>query len=158
MWTDEQVDEVRRMTVDGMSASQIGIELNRTRNSIIGVWHRKNIAVPRREKLIAERTRLERSKRSDRVSRPTGAPKINQAAKDSPNAPLTAARLEEINQPLAESRPVTLMKRRPGQCCWPLGDPKTPEFRYCGAPTRGEASSYCDGHRALMTRPGNEKS
>ena len=158
MWTDEQVEEVRRMTVEGMTATQIGIALERTRNAIIGVWHRKKIAVPRREKLIADRTRSQRATRSDRPNRPAGAPKINQAAKDSPNAPLTAERLEEMNQPLAESRPVTLMKRRLGQCCWPLGDPKTPDFRYCGAPTRGEVSFYCDSHRALMTRPGNERS
>ncbi len=31
-------------------------------------------------------------------------------------------------------------------CAWPIGDPKNPEFRFCGTPTEGR-SPYCLAHR-----------
>ena len=39
-------------------------------------------------------------------------------------------------------------------CRWPLGDPRSGEFAYCGlTPARGQ--SYCAGHCRMAYRPPN---
>jgi GcrA cell cycle regulator len=35
------------------------------------------------------------------------------------------------------------------QCLWPLGDPRRPEFRFCGAPKDDDGDSYCAAHKAV---------
>jgi len=37
-------------------------------------------------------------------------------------------------------------------CRWPLGDPTSPEFRYCGSPSPG-AGPYCAHHGKLAYQP-----
>lgn len=36
-------------------------------------------------------------------------------------------------------------------CCWPLGDPTTPEFRFCG--DMPSTSRYCERHHKMAYRP-----
>jgi hypothetical protein len=52
---------------------------------------------------------------------------------------------ETVRMPL-ECLPVTLADLGDGMCRWPIGDPRSAEFAYCGAPA---AKSYCAGHRAI---------
>jgi GcrA cell cycle regulator len=41
-------------------------------------------------------------------------------------------------------------------CRWPLGDPRSGEFAYCGlAPAKGQ--SYCAGHCRMAYRPPNAR-
>ena len=35
-----------------------------------------------------------------------------------------------------------------GQCCYPIGEPRTPEFRYCTAPV-APGAVYCLEHKRL---------
>ena len=51
-----------------------------------------------------------------------------------------------------DARPCTLAKLTPTSCRWPVGDPKTPQFRFCGA-DRGAHHAYCPAHRALAYSP-----
>jgi GcrA cell cycle regulator len=37
-------------------------------------------------------------------------------------------------------------------CRWPLGDPASSEFRYCGSPSSG-AGPYCAHHSKLAYQP-----
>lgn len=56
--------------------------------------------------------------------------------------------------PAAGSWPITLL--RPGQCrfaCTPFDAPRD-AHRFCGAPTTGASSSYCEAHRAIVYRAG----
>ena len=48
-------------------------------------------------------------------------------------------------------RPVPAQPRPAGRvsaCCWPLGEPGSPDFRFCGDPTV-PAKPYCEEHVAL---------
>lgn len=40
-------------------------------------------------------------------------------------------------------------------CKWPIGDPKSDGFSFCGVQTDGR---YCGGHERLATRPGAQAS
>ncbi len=52
----------------------------------------------------------------------------------------------------ASKRGLTLMQLRPTSCRWPMGDPMSESFLYCGDPKDG-ASVYCACHRARAFTP-----
>lgn len=60
----------------------------------------------------------------------------------------------EANIALPESRRVSLMKLKPGLCKWPLGDPLSDDFCFCGAVTDLLTHSYCPSHRQLARGAG----
>jgi hypothetical protein len=35
------------------------------------------------------------------------------------------------------------------QCCYPIGEPRTPGFRYCYAPVARSGAVYCQEHKRL---------
>lgn len=41
-----------------------------------------------------------------------------------------------------------------GQCCYPIGEPRTPEFRYCTVPVAHLGAVYCLEHKRLCRRDG----
>ncbi len=60
----------------------------------------------------------------------------------------------EVGPPQREG--LTIMELREGMCRWPLGDPTTPAFRYCGA--RGGAGlPYCSHHAQIAYQPTTER-
>lgn len=54
-------------------------------------------------------------------------------------------------------RAVPLVEVRECHCRWPLGDPATPQFRFCGE-ARRDGSSYCERHHARVYRKVNDAS
>jgi hypothetical protein len=38
------------------------------------------------------------------------------------------------------------------QCCYPIGEPRTPGFRYCAAPVAQPGAVYCLEHKLLCRR------
>jgi GcrA cell cycle regulator len=63
------------------------------------------------------------------------------------------------DHPLPASRPIALFEMEKlhdagsARCHWPLGDPLTPEFRFCGALRGAGDKVYCGPHRTLATSP-----
>lgn len=61
-------------------------------------------------------------------------------------------------EPPPPENAITIEELTMGRCHWPLGDPKTQEFRYCGAGTSDAGSRqreryYCDAHHAIAYTP-----
>jgi GcrA cell cycle regulator len=54
------------------------------------------------------------------------------------------------------SEGVTIMELRESTCRWPLGDPTTPAFRYCGA-RAVEGLPYCSHHAQVAYQPAAER-
>ena len=50
---------------------------------------------------------------------------------------------------------VTIVELKEAMCRWPLGDPTTPEFRYCGSPAA--SGPYCAYHGRLAYQPAQER-
>ena len=50
---------------------------------------------------------------------------------------------------------VTIVELKESMCRWPLGDPATAEFRYCGSPTA--SGPYCAYHGRLAYQPAQER-
>lgn len=42
---------------------------------------------------------------------------------------------------------------KPHQCKWPIGDPRAPDFIFCGAPRKPGKGSYCAHHHKIAYTP-----
>ena len=67
-----------------------------------------------------------------------------------------AATLPQTDMGVPGSEGVTIMELREGMCRWPLGDPTTPAFRYCGAGAV-EGLPYCPHHAQIAYQPATER-
>jgi len=161
-WTDERVELLRQHWSEGKSASQIASLLGHglTRNAVIGKVHRLGLA--------------SRAK-SPGASGGHAAPRAPKAAHHAPIRPAAAARmvrgataLAVAPQALVDAEPeafesvvvpmslrVSIVELKEAMCRWPLGDPASPDFRYCGSPAA--SGPYCLHHARLAYQPAQER-
>ncbi|KAA0972426.1 GcrA cell cycle regulator [Aureimonas fodinaquatilis] len=66
----------------------------------------------------------------------------------------------EEDRPSAEvvpiSRNLTLVQLSERTCKWPIGDPLSPDFRFCGNHS-GDGSPYCTYHARIAFQPASER-
>jgi GcrA cell cycle regulator len=158
-WTDERVEALARLWSDGLSASQIAAQLGGvTRNAVIGKVHR--LGLSGRNKAAA----LPQAQKARKPARPTGPAPAPAMPAASFGAPQPVATLEPpaAEQELSDdvvipfSERVTIMELRESMCRWPLGDPTTPEFRFCGQ--RSPAGvPYCSHHARVAYQPAADR-
>jgi GcrA cell cycle regulator len=165
-WTDERVEQLRKLWNDGLSASQVAAEIGAgiTRNAVIGKIHRLGLS-QRAKTAVAARPRVAKPPRLQQgggVVRSGGAsaPSVmgNVALALAPcTLPAVHARpQEEVVIPLTER--VTIMELREAMCRWPIGDPTAPDFRFCGARTPGGAGGpYCGFHAQVAYQPAQDR-
>jgi len=157
-WNDERVELLKKLWTDGLSASQIASELGGiTRNAVIGKVHRLGLsgraktpasAVPRPRKPRAPAHMM-------RVTRP--AMRGNTAL-----APVHSYELEAEPEPqLVENivpmgQRCTLLELSEDKCRWPIGDPGSQEFFFCGGKA-ADGVPYCAYHSRLAYQPVNDR-
>lgn len=143
-WTDERIDELRRLWAEGLSASQIANSLGGvTRNAVIGKIHRLGLSGRVKTRAPARRTAPAAA-----TVRPQPQPAVRAMA-----AGALAVKVVEREAPAvvmqAEVVPlhggVDLMELSAATCRWPVGDPAQDGFRFCGARV-GAAETYCKAH------------
>jgi GcrA cell cycle regulator len=162
-WTEERVELLKKLWMEGLSASQIAAVLGDgvTRNAVIGKVHRLKLSGRAKPASSAPRVRsaprqprrpgLSSSSRSSLGSmRPRSmgaAPMIGATAlKISEEFEVEAYQLpqvQEIEIPVEER--LTLLQLNEHTCKWPIGDPLTPDFYFCGR-EHDEGRPYCDFH------------
>ncbi len=146
-WTDERVTLLKKLWLEGLSASQIAKQLGGvTRNAVIGKVHRLGLsgrAAP------------------SQPSRPAFRPQRARAA-----APAPIQRREIVQRPAAQVPAPVPMVDLPGtatvltlgahMCKWPIGDPSTDEFSFCGR-RAGNDGPYCIEHARVAYQPPQKK-
>ncbi len=168
-WTEERVELLRKLWTEGLSASQVAAELGAgiTRNAVIGKIHRLGLA-ERAKTAAAPRPRAAKPVRQQATAGivATAAPRVggghavhgNVALAFAPQA-MVVARVapatEEVVIPMSER--VTLMELRESMCRWPMGDPTTPEFRFCGAKSPIGVGPYCAHHARVAYQPAQDR-
>ena len=164
-WTDEIVEQLKQHWIDGKSASQIASLLGNgvTRNAVIGKVHRLGLA-GRAKTPSSGASRPSRRMAPPPAHRVAG-PRLNSAAPRMMRGATALAfapqALSELEQPEFESvvvpmsLRVTIIELKEAMCRWPLGDPATSEFRYCGSPTA--CGPYCAYHGGLAYQPAQER-
>ena len=157
-WTEERIERLKELWTEGLSASEIAAELGEgvSRNAVLGKAHRLGLAQGEGNGASTPRPRNPTRPPASAVEPP---PKNDPhpAPMMSNRPPAEAAELPRREAAVApQSEGVTIMELREGVCRWPLGDPTTPAFRYCGA-RAVEGLPYCPHHAQIAYQPAAER-
>ena len=154
-WTDERVELLKKLWSDGLSASQIAGELGGiTRNAVIGKVHRLGLSGRAKSPSAGvARPRKARAPGMMRVSR--GAIRGNTALAHAYEHELEPEpELIENIIPLGQRR--TILELNEDTCRWPIGDPGSPEFFFCGGHTVN-GLPYCSYHSRVAYQPVSDR-
>jgi GcrA cell cycle regulator len=166
-WTDERVEQLKQHWLEGKSASQIASLLGAglSRNAIIGKVHRLGLAGRAKSSgagALRPRRAAAPAPSVHRAAAPRAmdaAPRLTRGATALALAPqaLLEAEPEELEESvvLPMSLRVTIVDLKESMCRWPLGDPATSEFRYCGSATA--SGPYCAYHGGLAYQPAQDR-
>src|SRR5471030_2349535 len=146
-WTDERVSTLKKLWLEGLSASQIAKQLGGvTRNAVIGKVHRLGLsgrAAPSQPQRPAFKPQ--------RVARPAiPTPQAVRRVAMAPTLPV-----EPIHR-IEEPGSATVLTLGAHMCKWPIGDPSTDNFSFCGRRT-GEDGPYCIEHARVAYQPAQKK-
>lgn len=178
-WNDQTKARLRALWAEGVTTAEIGRRLGCSKSAIVGMAHRMdlparpspiraagqgpNAAKPRRAHAGAA-TPPPLSTASAEAApvrvgyTPAAAPLGGlRPAPGVPPSPLPTPALPQARppapSPVAPPRPAFV--RPSSECCWPIGEPGTKGFRFCGDPSI-PGKSYCPPHRDkafVATRP-----
>ena len=158
-WTAEAIEDLKRLARAGKSASHIAAELGvGSRNAVIGKASRIGIKLTGGGRAVASGAAPTRAGRRRWATARFTRPKA-----DDQGASVVAARtLSPVERrgaawafgevQIGEMRRLRFEDIREAACRWPLGDPRSGEFAYCGL-TSVEGQSYCAGHCRMAYRP-----
>lgn len=130
MWTEAKEELLRDLWDRGFSASEIGRQIGKSRNAVLGKKDRLGL----KERKPHRRPRL-------KTPKPAPEPRLSIF----PTAPSVL-----LPDPAPHER-VSLLDRKAGQCKFPLGDPKHDDFGFCGR-KRVPGQPYCPSHAARAYR------
>ena len=171
-WTEDRVELLKKLWSDGLSASQIAAELGSvTRNAVIGKVHRLGLSGRAKNPAAASapRSAAPRKTPTRSPSHPmTGGQATVQGgmtrganALAAQYAPEAQAEVEPAPAPSEDvvipfSERVTIMELREYMCRWPMGDPTTAEFRFCGGRSQ-TGMPYCSYHSRIAYQPASDR-
>ncbi|MGH6957667.1 MAG: GcrA family cell cycle regulator [Caulobacteraceae bacterium] len=151
-WTDERVETLKKLWLDGLSASQIAKQLGGvTRNAVIGKVHRLGLsgrAAPSHPSRPAFK--------APRPPRPISPPAPRPRAIEPRAHHIPAQRTVPFVDLPGTATVLTLGAH---MCKWPIGDPTSQDFTFCGR-RAGEDGPYCIDHARMAYQPpqGKKKS
>jgi GcrA cell cycle regulator len=185
-WTEERVELLKKLWLEGLSASQIAGVLGEgvTRNAVIGKVHRLKLSGRAKPASSAPRARQVPRPTARRVSAPSssgvrssgafvsgghngGGGGSSMGATMKSSRPMssggggiqgaTALKMDEEFAVEVQMAPqaaelfipvdkrLTLLQLNEHTCKWPIGDPLTPDFYFCGGHS-DEGKPYCEFH------------
>ncbi len=167
-WTDERVELLKKLWSEGLSASQIAGELGEvTRNAVIGKVHRLGLSGRAKSVVAATPARPRSKTRAEQA--PEQEPQEQQETPVVSPRPLTQGNvaLAPVLEDLVEEAPVprivednvlpmgqgcTIMSLTEYTCRWPIGEPGSESFHFCGARST-PGVPYCAHHARIAYQP-----
>ena len=153
-WSDDRVEQLKKLWEAGLSASQIAAELgNVTRNAVIGKVHRLGLsgrakspssAAPRQRKARPAQQMM-------RVSRPVSRGNTALAHAYDYEVEVEPQLVDNVI-PIGQRR--TLLELSDETCRWPIGDPGSQDFFFCGGQSV-TTLPYCAFHSRIAYQPAN---
>jgi len=171
-WTDERVELLKKLWMEGLSASQIAGVLGEgvTRNAVIGKVHRLKLSGRAKPASSAPRARST-ARPSRRVAAPSSSPRGGsigshggvmrqrpmggggaapmhgatalKIAEDFETEAYVAPQVAELFIPVEQR--LSLLQLNESTCKWPIGDPLSADFYFCGQHSN-EGKPYCEFH------------
>jgi len=163
-WTEETVAQLRVLWEEGLSTAEIGRRLGISKNAVIGKAHRLQLAArpsPIRRETQGEAAATASEPRPRR--RRQAKPQPSAAGAEVPARHAAAGQWAEVSgsEETRARRPASSVPVKPAPstrfsyqstrshvCCWPIGDPGKPGFRFCNAEVL-PGKPYCAEHAGL---------
>ena len=146
-WNDDHIKVLTELWQKGLSASQIAAQMGDgvTRNAVIGKIHRLGL-------------------NARRIAEPKIVPlQVHKDTSDALAEDGKALLMEQLDDsPLAEDADKTpggcasIVALSHHSCRWPIGEPQSPSFRFCGA-RKVNGHSYCAVHLQRAYQPVRRK-
>ncbi|MCZ4346989.1 GcrA family cell cycle regulator [Devosia neptuniae] len=167
-WTDERVETLKKLWMEGLSASQIAGQLGEgvTRNAVIGKVHRLKLSARAKPTNSTPRARPAARPAPRRVASPSAGMSSHMgsaAAKPRPamSRPQSVGATALAHDPqmdqelyvapavqelfIPEDKRLSLLQLSEDTCKWPIGDPLGKDFYFCGQHSL-ESGPYCEFH------------
>jgi GcrA cell cycle regulator len=143
-WTAEAIERLRALWAEGHSTAEIGRRMGISKNAVVGKAHRLNL--PARPSPIRREAGEAAAPRSPvlRPARPAGL---------APRTTLPPVAAAPAAAPVAVAPAPMVVRSFPRMtaaraCCWPIGEPGQPGFRFCSAEAI-TGKPYCPEHAAV---------
>jgi GcrA cell cycle regulator len=166
-WTEEAIATLRLLWAEGLSTAEIGRRMGISKNAVVGKAHRLNLAArPSPIRRVPGQPIPPRAPRAlPRPAMPRPMPMMPAAARP----PMGQGGVSQNGlghgtsnqggqhfgaqprqpQVAAAALPRTVPARfSSASCCWPIGEPGKPGFRFCGSSAIA-GKPYCEEHAAL---------
>ncbi len=140
-WNEEIIARLRALWAEGHSTAEIGRRMGISKNAVVGKAHRLQ--------LTARPSPIRRGDEAPRRPAPARRPAPPSMPSEPPRPP-SAVQVEErpAPPPLRAVVPSTRSAARSTPCCWPIGEPGSPDFRFCDEPAIA-GKPYCEAHAQL---------
>ena len=146
-WSEQKIQMLRDMWGNGFSASEIAKKLGGlTRNAVIGKAHRLKLS-GRPSPIHREDEAGESAKPAAMLRAKPASKKVMLRAAPAMPLPNLPPRIVPAVKRTTESMKsaVPPLKTTERQCRWPHGDPRSPDFKFCGC-NAVEGLPYCLDH------------
>ena len=146
-WTEDRVGALKKLWLEGQSASQIAKQLGGgvTRNAVIGKVHRLGLSGRAAPSQPARATFRPSRPRPAQPTQAPSAPRRIEAVQPRAAAPSVPAPMPDL------PGTATVMTLGAHMCKWPIGDPSSNEFSFCGR--RSSEGVYCVEHARVAYQP-----
>lgn len=131
-WTDEKIEDLKKLWAKGLSTAEIGRELGVSKNAVVGKSHR--LGLKPRPSPISGKSAESTAAAPAAKAAAAAAPAKPKAAK-----PAKAKPAEKIGD---------IIDLGPQMCRWPFGDPGDEDFHFCGRQV-APSKPYCPEHCAV---------
>ncbi len=167
-WNDTRIRQLKKMWADGESAGEIAATLGGlSRNAIIGKIYR--LGLSNRDPVPAVKMDKPKGKKQPKVASTTALPSgqnklplrrppVVRAGQPLPPQPAANEISEDVLRTAAETlkkaKKISLMELTEKTCKWPVGDPSTDDFWFCGLDSE-TGKPYCKAHNDVAFHPPN---
>lgn len=131
MWTDELIEQLKALWAEGLTTGEIGKRLGISKNAVVGKAHRLGL-----------------KGRPSPIKRDVAAAVAAPAA-EGEAAPVAVAPKARPKAKAPDVKKIkSLVDLSANTCRWPIGDPKEPNFHFCGG-NAIPGKPYCLEHAAI---------
>jgi GcrA cell cycle regulator len=138
-WSSERITQLRSCVAAGFTCSRIAAEIGVSRNAVIGKMNRLGLSRPRNVLATGPEQKHTWRPKADNVTRLFSQHRIlMRLPPEPPPSP----------ESIRNGRGCSLLELSPRSCRWPINEPGTADFCFCGHP-QVEGLPYCVGHARI---------